>query len=362
LRPVTFLGWWPSRREARDETVRDADYEKLVADLEAEILRGAIPVAILGLTPVTLRLLRSLAGCGLSAVVEAVYDASAGRLGGLSLAAPVRPLPDLARSTCEVLVVASDERKEELLEHAVPYLVRTPKVLVSGYTQFGFRDPLLDEVLALTPIPSLANGYPDILIHIYQCLRNAARLGLRGVVAEFGMFKGGTTMVMAQLIELLGTGWPVIGFDSFQGFPPRVSALDMYDDPGCRFDDVELIRSYLSRWAVEIVAGDIVETAGRLLHEDLVLTFIDTDNFTAARAAIDVVRKRTVPGGAIVFDHFAGIDRFRYTLGERMAAKTLLDDARYFNLHGTGVFHRQSLSGACSDVAARTRATEPSMP
>jgi hypothetical protein len=338
---VTLLSTWPAGHDVGIGTVKVADYEKLVADLEVEILRGARPVAILGLTQVALRLLRSLVGCGLSPVVEAVYDFNAEGLAELPLVVPVRALPDLARSRCEVLVVASDESKEELLEAAQPYLHADAKVLVAGYAQFAFRDALLDEVLARTPVESLANGYPDVLAHIYQCLRNAARLGLRGVVAEFGMFKGGTTMIMARIIEQLGTDWPVIGFDTFRGFPPRASALDMYEGPGCRFDDVELVRSYLSRWNVEVVAGDIVETAGRLRQEDVVLTFIDTDNFTAARAAIDIVQDRTVPGGAIIFDHFSGIDRFRYTLGERMAAKVLLRDPRYFNLHRTGVFLRQ---------------------
>ena len=45
-----------------------------------------------------------------------------------------------------------------------------------------------------------------------------------------------------------------------------------------------------------------------------------------------------------VFDHFTGTDRFRYTLGERMAARVLLDDPRWFCLHGTGVFYRQQVT------------------
>jgi O-methyltransferase len=72
-----------------------------------------------------------------------------------------------------------------------------------------------------------------------------------------------------------------------------------------------------------------------------VLSFIDTDNYTSATAALEIAADRTVPGGAIVFDHFTGTDRFRYTLGERMAGQALLDDPRYFHLHGTGVFWRQ---------------------
>jgi hypothetical protein len=43
-----------------------------------------------------------------------------------------------------------------------------------------------------------------------------------------------------------------------------------------------------------------------------------------------------------VFDHVTGVDRFRYTLDERLAARPLMSDSRYFHLHGTGVFYRQS--------------------
>ena len=115
----------------------------------------------------------------------------------------------------------------------------------------------------------------------------------------------------------------------------------MYDHEGCVFTDVSFVRRYLAGRDVEIVAGDIVHTVRRLENEALVLSFFDTDNYTPARAALDVVRDRTLVGGAIVFDHFTGVDRFRYTLGERMAARVLLGDKRYFHLHGTGVFLRQ---------------------
>ncbi len=200
---------------------------------------------------------------------------------------------------------------------------------------------MFEEERAQLLVPSLANGYPDSLIHLYQCLANAARLSLRGVVAEFGVFKGGTTMFLSRVIERLGADWPVIGFDTFGGFPPRRSPLDMYDHPDCVFTDLGAVQRYLGGRDIEIIAGDIARTCRRLEGESLVLTFIDTDNYAPATAALEVVRKRTVPGGAIVFDHFTGTDRFRYTLGERIAGRVLLDDPRWFHLHGTGVFYRQ---------------------
>jgi len=115
----------------------------------------------------------------------------------------------------------------------------------------------------------------------------------------------------------------------------------MYDHPDCVFSGLDSVRLYLKDRRVQIVAGDIVETSRRLEGDNLVLSFIDTDNYTSASAALRVVQERTVVGGAIVFDHFTGTNRFLYTLGERMAASVLLDDPRYFNLHDTGVFYRQ---------------------
>lgn len=318
--------------------MHDDDLTKLTADLEAELLNGATAAAILGATPTALRLLGRLAATGLDTCIHGIYT---DRHAIPPLRVPVRPLQELRNDRFDVVAVAEDADKEALLQAALPYLNGTPKVLVAGYRHLAYRDPVYHRELAGLLVPSLANGYPNTLPHLHQCLVNAARLGLHGVVAEFGMHRGGTTMFLSRIIERLGTDWPIIGFDTFDGFPPRGSPLDMYDHPDCVFTDLDAVRRYLADRAVEIVAGDIAVTARRLETEKMICTFVDTDNYTPAQAAIAVVQERTVVGGAIVFDHFTGVDRFRYTLGERMAALPLLEDPRYFHLHGTGVFYRQ---------------------
>lgn len=320
--------------------MQESDFTQLITDLEKELVRGGGIVGILGLTPVTLRILAWLARRPLrreSCVVYADVDDAHTSLLDVS----VRPLKALTTDAVDVVVVASDEDKERLLESALSRVHGTPKVIVAGYGHLAFTDPLLREEQAQLLVPSLANGYPDSLVHLYQCLANSARLRLQGVVAEFGMFKGGTTVLLSRLIERLKMTWPVIGFDTFEGFPPRRSLLDMYAHPDCAFTDLAAVRRNCAGRNIEIVPGDIVETCDRLANEDIVVTFIDTDNYTPAAAALRVVQQRTVVGGAIVFDHFTGVDRFRYTLGERFAGKILLSDARYFHLHGTGVFYRQ---------------------
>lgn len=320
--------------------MRPEHFSELVKETKEQLSLGK-RTAILGLTSVTDRVIRSLRRDRLLKRVQAIYDATAKGDGQRHFGVPLRPLELLREFKPDVLVVASDDRKEDLLRDAIPYICGTPKIIIAGYEHFGFRAPIFDEEWARLEVPSLANGYPNSAVHLYQCLANAARLGLNGVVVELGMFRGGTTMFLSRIVERLGAQWRILGFDTFDGSPPRRSPLDMYDHPDLCINDVDLVRRYLQDRNVEIVPGDIVETSRRLADEDLVLTFLDSDNFSPAKAALEIVQERTVVGGTIVFDHFAGVDRFRYTLGERMAGQVLLDDGRYFHLHDTGVFYRQ---------------------
>jgi hypothetical protein len=202
--------------------MRDEDYAKLLEDTEHELLADRGPAGVLGLTPLTLRLLASLAPAGLDRAIEAVYTPAV-PAACPTLTVPVRPFTALRETDCGVPAVAADAEKEDLLCAALPFISSAPKVIVAGYGHLGFQDMLFEEEQAQLLAPSLANGYPNSLIHLYQCLVNAARLGLSGVVAEFGMFKGGTTMFLSKVIERLGASWPVIGFDTFGGFPPRRS-------------------------------------------------------------------------------------------------------------------------------------------
>lgn len=318
--------------------MNSADFEQLASETERLILSGARSVGVLGLTPVAVALLSRIRAFDRAAVSVVVYDDKIEQPSMLD--APLRSWPALSSAQHDVLVVADDLRKEDLLDTAGPHIRGLPRVVIAGYAHLKFRDATYDRITRELLVPSLANGYPNTLTHLYQCLANAARLNLVGTVAEFGMFRGGTTMFLAKAVRALGQHWPVVGFDTFDGFPPRRSILDMYSHPDCTWRDVAGVEGYLHGMA-SVVKGDIIDTCEQLRSVNLVLSFVDTDNYSSARAVIDVVSERTLVGGAIVFDHFTGRDRFCYTLGERMAARVLLGDSRYFHLHDTGVFYRQ---------------------
>jgi O-methyltransferase len=314
------------------------DLTTLKVKLRDEVVRSAPgrKVAIVGWTSAAIEL-----------SADPVFTTGAAVLAGIFVPGipaqqlSVKPLNALAAELPDIVVIADDAGKEALLEAVASILPAETKLLIGGFAHFVFRDEIFDRVSRQLFIPSFANGYPHSLVHIYQCLQNAHRQRLKGIVAEFGMFKGGTTMLISRFIEEMGADWKVFGFDTFDGFPPKRSALDMYAHPDCVFLDVNLVRAVFAGRNVEVVEGDVVRTVSRLNEENLVVSFVDTDNFTSANAIIRVIADRTVVGGAIVFDHWTGADRHLDTIGERIAAKQLAADDRYFNLHGTGVFLRQ---------------------
>jgi O-methyltransferase len=260
-------------------------------------------------------------------------------------------IPDLDRAalhhvTCNVVVIASDRDKEAMVRALPSLILDRPRVLLAGYRHLEFQDNEYELLVGNLSEPSLANGYRNSRIHLFQCLRNAARLKLDGVIVEFGMFRGGTTQFLAEAARSLGVTYPVIGFDTFDGFPTAKHVFDMYSHPDLFEVNLAEVRARLGDYDIEIVAGDIVATAELALRDrSVVLAFVDTDNYSSGQAAIKAVLNRVVVGGAIVLDHFTGEDRFKRTLGERFAAQELLvDDQRFFNLHGTGVFIRQAAS------------------
>lgn len=292
-------------------------------------------VAVLGHTPAALQVVATLRSSGLEGLTVAVHDDTAGP--------HAAPMATLAQDPPDLVVVAHDTAKEQWLLRArdlLQHLDPPPEVVIAGIAHLGFFDA--DYAVLDTPalVPSYATGSPHTREHLYNCLKAAAAAGLIGAIVEFGAFKGGTTAWLARIAGHFGLNARVIGFDTWDGFPPRRSLLDMYEHPRCVFNELDAVRAYTQPFGVELVAGDITETHTMLADTPLLLSFFDTDNYSPARAALELCAAQTVVGGSIVFDHVATLPDYVDTIGERIAANEVLSDAPFLHLHGTGVYTR----------------------
>ena len=104
------------------------------------------------------------------------------------------------------------------------------------------------------------------------------------------------------------------------------------------FTDLDAVREYVEPFGVELIPGDISDTYRALADESILLAFFDTDNYSPARAGLELCARQLVVGGSIVFDHVATTAEYVDTLGERIAAYEVLGPAGFLHLHGTGVF------------------------
>jgi O-methyltransferase len=314
--------------------------EALLTQLLPRLISEPGPVLLLGRTAdsVYLTMQLKMLGLGHSLLGIADPDIPVGDHQGGSV-----PWARVAALEPRYLVVCSDEHKERLLRGFVATQrpgEMLPSVVLSGMAHLTFNDPAFTESDAPAMVPSYATGYPYTRIHMFQHLQAAARNGLTGAIVEFGAFKGGTTAWLARTARQLGLDIPIIAFDSWDGFPPRRSVLDMYEHPRCVFRDLPAVRAYLAPLGVELVEGDISDTVARLRGTPVLLSFIDTDNYSPAYAALTTIADNIVPGGAIVFDHYTTSRDYLYTLGERMAGQDVLGDRGFFHVHESGVFVR----------------------
>ena len=178
-------------------------------------------VALLGYTPVALTLRHELNNLGLSARLVGIFDPE--REDGSDA---ISPWTALVESDVGILVVCADAAKPGLLRAASEALrtVAPPVVVLAGTAHLEFHDDLYEALDSPALVPSYATGYAYTRVHLFQCLKAAAANRLRGAIVEFGSFKGGTTAWLARVARQLELDCPVIGFDSWAGFPPSAGA------------------------------------------------------------------------------------------------------------------------------------------
>jgi len=308
--------------------------------LRTVVEHDARAVAVLGFSPASLTVRAALSDAGLAGRVVGIFDPEPP--GDTNDDTSVQPLSALAGLTHDLLIVGADAEKPCLLDayrRAVGERPDPPSVVLAGTAHLDYTDPDFAALNAPALVPSYATGSPHTREHLFQCLQAGAANRLRGAIVEFGAFKGGTTAWLARVAAHLGLeDCRVIGLDSWSGFPPRRSVLDLYEHPRCVFTDIEAVRAYTAPFGVELIAGDITDTYHQLDGQPLLLCFFDTDNYTPARAALELCARQLVVGGNIVFDHVATLPEYIDTLGERMAAYEVLPPLGLLHLHGTGVF------------------------
>lgn len=246
-------------------------------------------------------------------------------------------LEELDQIKFDEIIITYDKEKEEILKKLNQIQFCNQAIKIFGNKNYDFDDELFRKITTTLHIKSIASGYPEMLIHIYQSILYIEQNNIKGDIVEFGTFKGGTTVFIAKVLKEVDSSRKVYSFDTFIGFPGKKNFFDIFDDEKYGSIDYNSVVQYCRNYNIELVKGDIVDTINKIANTKIALSFFDTDNYSATKIALEKVYPNTPKGGIFAFDHFFSKEWIR-TVGERIAAKEVFLNKKVFNLHGTGIF------------------------
>lgn len=175
-----------------------------------------------------------------------------------------------------------------------------------GLRELVARDPLYRRAF------EFANGYSVVSepnrMNLFLLLKFFLGDLARGHILEFGSYRGGNAMFLAEVSKSLGLGSKVYALDTFAGMP----AVDLERDahrPGDFSDSgFERLQGLIEKRGLadhlELVRGTFDATAPELLERigSVRLAYIDCDIYSGVVYGYDVTKPYMVEGGYWVFD------------------------------------------------------------
>jgi len=139
-----------------------------------------------------------------------------------------------------------------------------------------------------------------ILLHL---MRHA--LSLPGDFAEFGVFRGGTALLAAEVLREAHDARGLHLFDSFAGMPATSAGEPFAKGDFAQTSEAAVRALVLPTGAnANFHAGFIPDTFQGLDILRLAFAHIDVDLYQSVLDSIEFVHPRLVPGGILVFDDY----------------------------------------------------------
>lgn len=157
----------------------------------------------------------------------------------------------------------------------------------------------------------LALGRTILAEHKLMNLFLIMKFGLEGITGdflEFGSYKGGSAIFIANVARRLQLPGTVYAFDTFAGMPKTDEVLDLHklgDFSDTNFDDLAAYVHELGLSNLKLVKGLFSDTAPQVLKSvnAIALAHIDCDIHDAVKYCLDAVQPKMHPkGGYITLD------------------------------------------------------------
>lgn len=145
---------------------------------------------------------------------------------------------------------------------------------------------------------------PDRCHVLYSLAKQAMRLD--GDFFECGVYKGGTAILLAELLAAKGTaGIRLHLFDTFEGMPETDAKIDLHRLWDFADTDIDSVRARVGRQdLVELHQGFIPATFSGMENARIAFAHIDVDIYQSVLDCCSFVMPRLVAGGFVIFDDY----------------------------------------------------------
>jgi predicted O-methyltransferase YrrM len=144
----------------------------------------------------------------------------------------------------------------------------------------------------------------DRFYTLWQSVGNVAKI--KAPIIEIGVWKGGSSRFLAEAQRYFGKTGKIYSCDTFVGHTQITPALDGEHQVGdfatADFEDVKKLLSPYPE--VEILRGDIQDTASKIGSDAIAMMHLDVDVYGPTKFALEHFAPRIEPGGAIIVDDY----------------------------------------------------------
>lgn len=145
----------------------------------------------------------------------------------------------------------------------------------------------------------------DRLYTLWQAVRNVAHLDTP--IVEVGVFRGGSSRLMAEAQRHFGKRGAIYSCDTFSGHAEVDPERDAQHLLGAFGEEVDLadVRHSLEAYPeATIVVGNIMSTAGMIPDGPIAMLHLDVDVYLATKFCLNAFAPRIDPSGIIVVDDY----------------------------------------------------------
>jgi O-methyltransferase len=227
-----------------------------------------------------------------------------------------------------------------------------------------YLGPLLQEVLARLPADPEADhegrGWPvaaDTMIgrprldNVEHCVRQVVADDVPGDLIETGVWRGGTTIFMRALLDVLGdTTRRVWVADSFEGLP-RPDAARYPHDRGSKYwmakqlaVSVDDVKASFARYGllddrVRFLQGWFKDTLASAPIEQLAVLRLDGDLYESTMDALEPLYPKLSTGGFAIIDDYGAVEGCRAAVEDYRARHDITEPIE--RIDWTGVYWRK---------------------